>query len=93
MITIKSVISFFQGIVHHYQSCLFRVIANVSFRVFEIRVEVHFVIGVCREQEYHFIGVFHDNPVISNFQCSPFMDSLDSDSKFHSVIIENSGIN
>ena len=92
MVVSQCLISFQQRLVHHGLRCEFRIIAYVSFRIFEIRIEVHLVVGVCGEQEYYPVGTLHYQPVILCYNGSAFCNRFDAESKFHSVIVQDSGI-
>ena len=92
MITVQFIISFLYCLVHHDSGGLFRIVAYIRFRVFEIGIEVHFIIGVRCEQKYHFVSAFYDKAVVFSFQSSSFVDSFDSEGKLHTVVIEYSGI-
>ena len=50
------------------------------------------MVRICCEQEYHFIGILHDEAVIFGFQCSPLVNGFDAEGKFHAVIVEDSGV-
>ena len=48
--------------------------------------------GVCGEQEYYPVGTLHYQPVILCYNGSAFCNRFDAESKFHSVIVQDSGI-
>ena len=88
MVVSQCLISFQQRLVHHGLRCD----TDISLRVLKIRIEVHLVVGVCGEQEYYPVGTLHYQPVILCYNGSAFCNRFDAESKFHSVIVQDSGI-
>lgn len=47
------------GIVYLLMGGFGRIYFYICFRVFEVWVEIDFIIGICSDKEYYFVSVFY----------------------------------
>ena len=65
---------------------------SIRLGVFEVWIEVEFIIGICGQQKNDFIRIADDEFAISRVQASSFVYGLYAESKFHLVVFEATGI-
>ena len=69
-----------------------RIRTDIRLGVFEVWIEVEFIIGICGQQKNDFIRIADNEFAISRVQASSFVYGLYAESKFHLVVFEATGI-